>query len=564
MRYEDLLALLDDVRQRRSELDDVEFKSAHGGTPADLWTTICAFANRRGGGTIVFGVDEDSQRAVGVGDPDGLQRHLAEEAVRLEPPVRFEVSAHLVDGAVVVVAEVPEVDPQFRPCYLRSRGPYHGAYVRVGDGDRPMTEYEVYLALSARVQPQEDIRPVDDATLDDFDADRVTSYLTQVQARVPALADFGPDRAALMRALNLVARSNPDRPTLAGLLTFGRFPQTFFPALVITVSQYPTEGPDAELRLQEDVRCEGPIPLLLDQAAKAVDRLMRHRVVVTGLVHERLPEYPRVALREALVNALAHRDYSRYAVGTQVQVRFYPDRIEIQNPGGLYGPISEDELGVSHVQSTRNAALARMMEDLGLMENRGTGLLVMAGATTAAHLPPPGFMAARTYFRVTLRNERLLTKETLRWLGGFSAYALSEQQRFALAYLRHFRTLTNREFQIVSRLDSRQAGREIKEMVQLGLVEQRGSRGGTHYVLTEVTGAAVAGEVRMNADARLVLAALARHGELSTSRLVAATGLPRRRVNGAVRTLVAQGVAEPTTEKLRSPKLAYHLVRHER
>lgn len=156
-----------------------------------------------------------------------------------------------------------------------------------------------------------------------------------------------------------------------------------------------------------------------NKALRVVQRFMKARTVIRGIGHQRVPEYPLAALREALVNAVAHRDYSRYAVGTQVQVRFFPNRVEIQNPGGLYGPVTVDLLGELGIQSTRNAALARLLEDLGLMENRGTGLAAMAAAVRAAHLPPPLFQDGRTYFRVTLCNESLLTEDVLAWLAGF-------------------------------------------------------------------------------------------------------------------------------------------------
>lgn len=184
--------------------------------------TICALANRSAGGLIVFGIDETSYEPVGVGDPDQLQRDLGEAASNLEPPVRLALSAHVVGGWVLIVADVPEAEPQFRPCYVRTKGPHHGAYVRVGDGERQMTEYEVYLALACHTQPKEDVRPIGEASLEDLDFVSLDAFLARARARTPALARLAEDRVTFLRALNVVTRDDPTKPTLAGLLVFGR------------------------------------------------------------------------------------------------------------------------------------------------------------------------------------------------------------------------------------------------------------------------------------------------------------------------------------------------------
>ena len=127
------------------------------------------------------------------------------------------------------------------------------------------------------------------------------------------------------------------------------------------------------------------------------------------------------ARREALVNAVAHRDYSRYALGTQVQARFFPDRVEIQSPGGLYGALPVELLGELGVQNTRNGVLARLLEDLGPTENRGTGLAAMASAMRSSRLAPPEFADAPTYFRVT----EMLRRKPLASAMGISRFANS-------------------------------------------------------------------------------------------------------------------------------------------
>lgn len=556
---EELKALLSELRQRATELEDVEAKSAHAGTPEDLELTLCAFSNRHGGGTLLFGLEPRRYAVVGVGDPDRLQRDLAAAATNLEPPARVALSAHVLDGQVVMVAEVPEVAPEFRPAFVRTRGPYRGAYVRVGDGDRQMTEYEVYLALVSRTQPAEDVRRVEEATLADLDQTALARFTAVAAAKHPAVAALaGDDRMLLLRSLGVVTREDPPTPTLAGLIVFGRYPQQFFPSLVITVTAYASDRPDASARLEADVRCEGPVVTALEEALRTSARLMRSRIVVVGLLHDSVPEYPAAVMREALVNAVAHRDYSRYATGTQVQVRFFPDRVEIQNPGGLYGALPIELLGDLGVQSTRNAALARLLEDLGPMENRGTGLATMASGMGASSLAPPEFVDGTTYFRVTLRNASLLDEATLTWLAGFEALGLSDRQRFALAFLRRFHRITNREYRLLGQPDSRQAARELRDLVSAGILDQHGLRGGTHYRLA-VTAQQPAAD-GLDARAAAVLAALERDGPLGTAALIRQTALPRVAVHQALGVLLDRGLVAPTTATKRSPQRKYRVV----
>lgn len=300
---------------------------------------------------------------------------------------------------------------------------------------------------------------------------------------------------------------------------------------------------------------------MLESALQAAQRLAVARVRVTELRHEEVPEYPMAALREALVNAVAHRDYRRYAVGTQVHVRFFLNRAEAQNPGGPFGPVTIDVLGELGIQATRNAALARMLEDLGPMENRGTGLAAMAAAMRSAHLPPPEFHDGRTFFRVTLRNETLVSGKVLEWLQRFAGFELSDRQRLALACVRRFGRITSREYRLLEPLGSRQAPRELKDLVEKGLLKPVGTRGGTHYVLAE--GAAGVWEVprHLAQRERQILAALASHGELRTGELVAATGLPRHVVLGSRARLMTRGLVEPSEAAAHATTRRYRIVR---
>jgi ATP-dependent DNA helicase RecG len=213
----------------------------------------------------------------------------------------------------------------------------------------------------------------------------------------------------------LVRHEDGFAPSLGGLLALGRYPQQFFPALGVTFVVYPTPvlgepGPRGE-RFLDNRRFDGPIPRLLRPLLDALERHMARRAIVRGAFREDEWEYPEAAVREALVNALAHRDLSGGARGTPVQVQLFPDRLTILNPGGLFGPVSVDRLGEEGISATRNQVLLKLLEDTVapgegrlVCENRGSGIGAMLAALRQAGLPPPSFEDRVATFGVTIRT----------------------------------------------------------------------------------------------------------------------------------------------------------------
>jgi len=184
------------------------------------------------------------------------------------------------------------------------------------------------------------------------------------------------------------------------------------------------KGPRGE-RFLDNRRLEGPIPEIVAEAEKAVLHNMGRSTLISGFLRKDIDEYPREAIREAIINALSHRDYSRYALSTHVQIRMFTDRLEIENQGGLFGHLSEDSIGIE-APTARNAALMRMLEDMDIVENRGSGVRAMVEAMRSVHLAPPKFKNNHTSFKVTFYNHTLIDKETVEWLNRFSMISLNE------------------------------------------------------------------------------------------------------------------------------------------
>ncbi len=155
--------------------------------------------------------------------------------------------------------------------------------------------------------------------------------------------------------------------------------------------------------------------------------------------------------------------------------------MEIQSPGGLYGTVTLETL--EEEQSTRNRTLVRLLEDLHLVENRGSGIKAMLGAMRSANLEPPRFQDRRSSFLVTMRNLTLMNTEAIAWLNRFSDRPLNDRQRLALVYLRHNQQITNFDYQRLAHVDSLTASRELRGLVQTGLTSQHSTRRWTHYTL---------------------------------------------------------------------------------
>jgi ATP-dependent DNA helicase RecG len=285
--------------------------------------------------------------------------------------------------------------------------------------------------------------------------------------------------------------------SLQGWTCFAPYPQERFPNLCVTFLRYPTPdagrpGPQGE-RFLDNVKVEGPVPVMVVETLRVIKRNMQRRGIVQGLFREDLWEYPEMVLREALVNALGHRDLSPQARGSQVQVHMFPDRIEFQSPGGLFGPIQPDQLGEPGVQSSRNAFLMKVLEDLPppgetrpLCENRGTGLTAMIEQLRRSGMSPPRFDVNLTRFRVVLPNHTLYDEETLRWLEGLArGEPVAEAQRQALAFVRHNGSLTNGDYCRVTGSDSRVATRELNELIDRGLLERNGIGRWSTYALRD-------------------------------------------------------------------------------
>lgn len=545
MTEDDLRALVAEVQRTKSELDTVEVKSAKGGTPK-VHDSLSALANRTGGGIILFGIDERQDFALcGVHNLHLLQEQLGNQAANeMEPPVRPAFTHVELDGNTVVAMEIPETPHHQKPCYKRADGWQNGAHIRVGGTDRRMTPYEIYGHLSTQFIPEDDCQPVRNATVGDLDPKRVEAHIARRANQYPDV----PFDQRLIRLRLAVEVEGVVRPTLACLLMFGAEPERLERQLIITFLHYygttETEKTPRGERFLDNREFGGPIPVMVENTLRHILSSIRIGSRIGTVFREDVPEYPVAAMREAIVNAVAHRDYSAFARGSYIQIRLFADRLEIQSPGGLFGNVTEATLDRN--QSTRNRELMHLLQDASLVENRGTGIRTMIEAMLAAKLEEPRFADDRTSFLVTFSSASFMDPETMQWLRQFAQHELTAEQRYALAYLRHHQAITNAEYQTINGVNYSAAHRDLRGLAVANLVNVIGDGSNASYVLnvsTEVPPASTSQKEDEPQDAEGKIVAFVRaNGSINNEQCRMLLNIQRRRASTILGQMVEKGI----------------------
>lgn len=495
-RYE-LLDLIKNLQSGNPEMIPVKAIKGPSQLPIDLWKTLSAFSNSPGGGTVLLGVDENEEFEIsGVSSTIQLREEMDTLCSQMSPRLDPLVQDFRVMDKDILVVEVGELTPEDKPCYYRGKGIYTGSWIRSGKSERMLSSYEIQSLSEMGRSPRYDAEPMEGTTLNDLDPILLKGFIERMRARPGTPFSKWTDQEVLEASKVLVRdRFGKYVVSLGGWLCFAPYPQKFFPSLCVTLMRFPTPvagetGPGGE-RFLDNVKIEGPLPEVVVQTVKAAKRNMQRRDVIRGMFREEHWEYPEEVIREGIINALGHRDYSPQARVCQVQVLMFPDRLEIISPGGIYGAILPESLGQVGVQSSRNEALMNILENLApsgdtrpLCENRGSGLASVLSSCRKDKLSPPVFRVDLSRFRLVLSNRTLFDAPTLEWLDVINrGRTLNEHQRYALAHVKHTGWINNSDYCRLTGTDSRVATRELSELVNSGLLDRLGSSRWSTYQL---------------------------------------------------------------------------------
>lgn len=433
MLEEELIRLVYKITAEKYEKQHIELKKAAGGAPSRLYNTLSSFSNQNGGGIIIFGIDEDAgYKVTGVYDAQDLQKKLTEQSIQMEPVVRPLLTVAMIEDKLVVSAEIAECDIYDKPCFYKGAGRLRGSYIRVGDADQPMTEYEIYSYEAFKKRINDELRTVERATMTHLQTDNVTEYLIKLRRQKANLIHLED-----MRILETQGVTQKGRPTLAGLMLFGEYPQEFFPQLSVTAMAVSGKeigdlGEDGE-RFIDNKRIEGTLAQMLEGALAFVRQNMKVKTIINedGKRADK-PEYPLKAVREIILNALIHRDYSVHTERSPIRLVLYEDRLELENPGGLYGRITLDDLGKA-AADTRNPYIAGALEIMIDTENRFSGIPTVFAELKKADMPAPVFIDRRGVFKVLFYKRAVVQEKTADFEQDIIYYCRTPRTREELA-----------------------------------------------------------------------------------------------------------------------------------
>ena len=371
--------------------------------------TAVALANTAGG-SIVIGLKDKTKEVVGLLNPLEDEERLANAfADGIRPLLVPDIQIHAWRNRQLIVVAVPHA---VGPYYVRSEGPESGVYIRLGSTNRPAGPEMIAEIRRLASHTFFDEQPSPETSSEDIDFRVASEFFAEVSRPLTP-----PKR----RSLGLIVKQGTrELPSIGAVLLFGKTRGRLFPSASIRCARF--LGRDMA-RFLDQTEIEEHLPKAVKSAVAFIERHTRQGIEIGRIRRREVPEYPVEAVREAVINAIVHADYSIGGAGTKVAI--FDDRIEITNPGLLpFGLTLESALaGVSRL---RNRVIGRTFLELGLIEQWGSGLGRIAAACASAGLPAPKFEELGTNFRVTLSGEQLTAPAHPEWQSALLAHLAKE------------------------------------------------------------------------------------------------------------------------------------------
>lgn len=437
----------------------------------ELAATLVAMANTAGG-TLFLGINPQSGKIHGLQDvPSALDR-VFRACLYTEPTLVIPVPK-TQRVAQVEVLEI--IVPQGLPHIYSLEGRY---YWREGRLSNPIPPRQLRQLLVEKGLVLFEARTPPAVTFQDLDAKQIEVYSQAFYAVVKV-----PEGARRLTFENLLLQrgclhevDGELRPTNAALLLFGRSPQRWLPAAQILAGRF-TGHSFGDRFIRQEIN--GSLPSQLQQVEKFLRANLQSVVRMIGLQHQEVLEYPFDAVRELVVNAIAHRDYN--IQGDSIHLNLFSDRLEVTSPGGLPGPVTIDN--IMEARFSRNPVIVQVLADLGYVERLGYGLDRVVSLMGENSLSPPKFEEVVGAFRVTLYNTPA-EEFALPDMSQYQLLDINPRQVSALNYLGTRRRITNREFQeLCPDVHPETLRRDLADLVSRGVLLKIGDKKSTYYIL---------------------------------------------------------------------------------
>ncbi len=457
----DVSLLIDDIIgiASKGESEILEFKVSTG-MRREATKTVCAMLNQRGG-DVIFGIEPDSQ-IVGQQVIDRTIEQLSAEIMRIEPPAFPEINRVKVSGNLELL--LVKVPPGASKPYL-----YRGsAYLRVGNTTRRMTSEQQNRLLLERLHGEQrwENQLAKGWTIDNLDIAEIRKTVTEAVQNGRLTEPGSRDAEDLLRGLGLIQGGGILR---AAAVLFGKteFLETLMPQCLLRVARF--RGIDRSEFLDNRQFIGNAFSLLASAMRFLLDTIPIASTFESGRM-ERIdkPLYPPLAVREALANALCHRDYAMG--GGSIGLAIYDDRLEITSIGPLHFGITPSDLFEPHESRPWNPIIARVFYRRGIIEEWGRGTIKIAELVTSAGLPQPEIEEHRDCVTVRFWNPNYTSPQ-------YHDYALTEQQRAILATLNQSvgaMSLRHIRAELGSQTDDRKLSKDLGVLKRKGLVQPSG------------------------------------------------------------------------------------------
>lgn len=437
----------------KGESETVEFKRSFD---KETLETVSAFANTKGG-LIVIGVSRQG-RIQGVVIGRETLRDWANQVVQ-GTGVQPSLKSIKYEGKTLVVISVAE--SHIRPVLYRGR-----PYKRVGSTNREMSVEEITrLVLQGRGVTWDEF-PEIRASIDDLVPEKIKRFIELANriGRRPI-----PEEEEPLKVLVKLGLIQEGKTTRAAILLFGDRPQRFYPQAILKMGRF-----KSETLIVDDKEIEGTLFEQVEGSMLYFRDRLQTRFEFTGEPQRKVIwEFPLDALREAVINAVCHRDYLSSSLS---QVRVYDDKVVVWNPGKLPEPLDPEKLKSVHESIPRNRRIAEMFFYAGYIERWGGGTLKILEECRRSALPEPDFIDDGYSFRIIFRKD-ILTTEYLRNLG------LNERQIKAVMYVKEEGEITNKEYQGLNAVSNKTAYLELSDIVEKGVLILEGKGRQVKYLL---------------------------------------------------------------------------------
>jgi ATP-dependent DNA helicase RecG len=450
---------------KSGESETTEFKTSLAEW-RDVVETISAFSNKNGG-TIFIGVG-DTCEIVGTDTGKNTIEVLANQIKQnVDPVVYPSIRVENMGKKQVIVVDVAEHEQ--KPVFAFGR-----AVIRVGKSNQKLG-YEGIRNLAINTSKVYwDGRACVDADLEDIDEEKVKWFLntrfTRRKVAIPSQMRF----EEMVMNIGCAKRINKEvQPTNAGVIFFCKYSQRFIPLRILCAR---FKGVDLSRTTLDSLDCSGTLVEMLEQTEEFIRRNMRLFGFRTAFSFRRIDklEYPIEALREAVLNALVHRDCE---APSDIRVFIFDDRIEITNPGSFpCGTTPENPLHIP-----RNPMLCQLMRDVGYIEKYGTGIYFMKDVCEEWGIPEPEFIVSDIETKVIFRSGgKAVVISEIENLG----VELNDRQRNALKYAFMKGFINNQIYREINGVSDETSRQELSQLVEKGLLKIKGKGRSTKYVPT--------------------------------------------------------------------------------